>query len=87
VTSPGIAAQRVVAAVEAEDPVAYAAAGQDLVDALPAAGPDDIQPALARLVPVLSGISLERGSGLAQVVGGGFQRGEAGRSLIARIYP
>jgi hypothetical protein len=70
VTSPDIAAQRVVAAVEAEDPVAYAAAGQDLVDALPAAGPDDIQPALARLVPVLSGISLERGSGLARVVGG-----------------
>lgn len=59
-----------MAAVEAQDPVAYAAAGQDLVDALRAAGPDDIRPALARLAPVLSGISLERGSGLAQVVGG-----------------
>jgi hypothetical protein len=65
-----MAAQRIVAAVQAQDPVAYAAAGQDLVGALPAAGPDDIRPALARLAPVLSGISLERGSGLAQVVGG-----------------
>jgi hypothetical protein len=69
-TSPDIAAQRIVAAVKAQDPVAYAAAGQDLVDALPAAGPDDIQPALARLAPTLSKISLQRGTGLVQIVGG-----------------
>ena len=59
-----------MAAVEAQDPVAYAAAGQDLVDALRAAGPGDIEPALARLAPSLSVIPLHRGNGLAQVVGG-----------------
>jgi hypothetical protein len=70
VVSPDQAAGRVVAAVAAQDVAAYQAAGQELVDALKSASPGDIEPALARLVPVLRQIPLGRGNGLAQVVGG-----------------
>ena len=70
VVSPDLAAERIAAAVAVQDATAYQAAGQELVDALKSASPDDIEPALVRLAPVLREIPLGRGNGLAQVVGG-----------------
>jgi hypothetical protein len=70
VVSPDLAAEHVAAAVAAQDIAAYQAAGQELVDALKSASPGDIEPALARLAPVLREIPLSRGNGLALVAGG-----------------
>ncbi len=60
--SPDAATQQVVAAIDAQDLAAYNTAFRDLVDAVRSAQPNDIQPALVRLAPVLANIPLRPGS-------------------------
>ncbi|MBO0834669.1 MAG: hypothetical protein J2P28_03990, partial [Actinobacteria bacterium] len=67
--SPDVAVQHVATAVGARDESAYRAAFQELVDAVRSAAPEDIEPALVRLAPVLNEVPLGLASDLGQVAG------------------
>lgn len=69
VISPDTAARQVEAAIAAGDEAAYNDALHKLADAVRSAPPDNIQPALVRLAPVLREAPLGSASSLAKLVG------------------
>jgi hypothetical protein len=69
VITPDAAVQHVVAAIDARDQADYHAALLDLVEAVQSATPEDVEPALVRLVPLLREVPLGPAADLAKIAG------------------